>query len=211
VLIIALRVTRGSLLVAKGPDRRHPVKAGAHRAPPLRGFQALTGRRRPGKGLAMQVRSAVTRFVAYHYQFQRSKIRRSQVFLRRKSIAGISGFRRDFRCCFHPVNPGEGASAWQRKRNGRDLVRPTTTDRRAVVPSIPAFSGSPKPLADSLLARRASSRLPPMTTNPADDSSLESGFPRNGSGIPKQCHFHPGYLIRTDNSQVLAISLTVTE
>ncbi len=26
-------------LVAMGPDRRHPVKAGAHRAPPLRGLR----------------------------------------------------------------------------------------------------------------------------------------------------------------------------
>src|ERR1700730_545404 len=37
------------LLVAMGPDRRHPVKAGAHRAPPVRGLSALTGCRRPGR------------------------------------------------------------------------------------------------------------------------------------------------------------------
>jgi Phage integrase, N-terminal SAM-like domain len=37
------------------------------------------------------------------------------------------------------MDPDEGASAWQRKRRG--LVGPTTTDRPAPNPSIPAFGG----------------------------------------------------------------------
>src|SRR6516165_1776620 len=42
---------RRDLLVAMGPDRRHPVKAVASRAPASR-LAALTGCRRPGRGLA---------------------------------------------------------------------------------------------------------------------------------------------------------------
>ena len=38
------------LLSAMGPDRRHPLKARAVRAPGSAGLSALTGCRRPGKG-----------------------------------------------------------------------------------------------------------------------------------------------------------------
>jgi hypothetical protein len=40
------------------PDHRRPLKAGAL-APPLRGFQALTGRRRPGGDLFVAAGSVV--------------------------------------------------------------------------------------------------------------------------------------------------------
>jgi hypothetical protein len=48
--------------------------------------------------------------------------RRLQAFLRRKSMSGISDFRCGFPRCFHPTDPDEGASAWQRKRNGKIVV-----------------------------------------------------------------------------------------
>jgi hypothetical protein len=47
------------LLVAMGPDRRHSLKAVAFRAPASR-LAALTGCRRPGRGLAMLVRKIVS-------------------------------------------------------------------------------------------------------------------------------------------------------
>lgn len=56
-------------------------------------------------------------------------------------------------------------------------------------PSIPAFGGLPKPSADSLPARRASPRPPPMTMNPADDSPVESGFPKTGFGLSEPVTF----------------------
>jgi len=47
--------------------------------------------------------------------------RRPQPFLRRNSVARISDFRTGIPGCFHPMDPDEGASAWQRDRRG--LVR----------------------------------------------------------------------------------------
>jgi hypothetical protein len=53
-------------------------------------------------------------------------------------MTGISDFRCGAPRCFHPMDSCEGASAWQRmrKRNGRDLVRPTSTDRLTACRSI---------------------------------------------------------------------------
>jgi hypothetical protein len=82
--------------------------------------------------------------------------------------------------------------AWQGKRNGRGLVRSTTTDRPAASPSIPAFGGLPKPSADSLLASRVSRRSPPMTMNHGDDSHVGNSFPKVGLAFLNQRHFHPG-------------------
>jgi hypothetical protein len=96
----------------------------ARPAPPAHGLDGMSPVR---QGLPMLVRLGVTRFAAYHCQLQRRAIRRSQAFLRRKSMMRISDFRRGFPRCFHPMDPDEGASAWQRKRNGRDLVLLTTT------------------------------------------------------------------------------------
>jgi len=109
--------------------------------------------------------------------------RRMQAFLRRKSMTRIFDFRHLIPRCFHPMDPDEGASAWQRKRNGRGLVRPTTTDRTAASRSIPAFGGLPKPSADSLLARRVGLRPPPMTTNHGDDRNVGNRFPKTGLGF----------------------------
>ena len=111
-------------------------------------------------------------------QVRQEVSRRMQAFLRCKSMLRISDFRRAFPRCFHPMDPDEGASAWQRKRNGRGLVRPTTMDRSAASPSIPAFGGLPKPSADSLRARRVSLRSLPMTMNHGGDSNVGNGFPK---------------------------------
>jgi hypothetical protein len=56
-------------------------------------------------------------------------------------------------------------------------------------PSIPAFGGLPKQLADSLLARRVSLRPPPMTMNHGDDSHVESCFPKTGLGFSEPATF----------------------
>ncbi len=144
------------------------------------------------QGLAMLVSLGVTRSRRITANSREGVIRRSQAFLRRKSMTGISDFRRGFPCCFHPMDPGEGASAWQRKRNGRGLVRPTTTDRTTASPSIPAFGGLPRPSADSLLARRASPRPPPMTTNRGDDSNVGNGFSKIGLGFSEPATFSSG-------------------
>src|SRR5207253_5760068 len=100
--------------------------------------------------------------------------RRLQAFLRHNAMSRISDFRRGIPRCFHPMDPGEGAAARQRKRRG--LVRPTTTDCPAASSLIPAFGGLPTALADSLLVRRVSLRPPPMTMNDGDDSHVGNGF-----------------------------------
>jgi hypothetical protein len=138
--------------------------------------------------LAMQVRQEVSR--------------RMQAFLRCKSMLRISDFRCMFPRCFHPMNPEEGASAWQRKRNGRGLVRPTTTDRSAASPSIPAFGGLPKPSADSLRARRISLRPPPMKMNHGGDSNVENGCRKLGWVFLNRLRVHPVWLTRTGHGQV---------
>jgi hypothetical protein len=134
-----------------------------------------------------------------------------QAFLRRKSMTRISDFRHVIPHCFHPMDPDEGASAWQRKRNGRGLVRPTTTDRPAASPSILAFGGLPKQSADSLLEHRVSLRSPPMTTNHGDDSNVGNRFQKLGSDFLNQRHFHLTWLTRTGNGQVPGTALTGTK
>ena len=58
------------LLVDMGPDRRHPLKAGAVQRPRFAacGLDRMSPAR---QGLAMLVRLGVTRFAAYHCQLQR--------------------------------------------------------------------------------------------------------------------------------------------
>jgi hypothetical protein len=146
----------------------------ARPAPPACGLDRLTPAR---QGLAMQVRQEVSR--------------RMQAFLRRKSMTRTSDFRRGIPGRFYPMNSDEGASAWQRKRNGRGLVRPTTTDRSAASPSIPAFGGLPKPSADSLRARRISLRPPPMTMNYGGDSNVGNGCPKLGWVFLNRLRVHP--------------------
>jgi hypothetical protein len=141
-------------------------------APPACGLDRLAPAR---QGLAKQVRQEVSR--------------RMQAFLRRKSMTRISDFSHGILGCFHPMDPDEGASVWQRKRNRRAPVRPTTTDRTAASLSIPAFCGLQKPSADSLLARRVSLRSPPMTINPADDSNVGNVLPKTGLGFSEPVTF----------------------
>src|SRR3981081_1975760 len=99
------------------------------------------------------------------------------------------------------MDPGEGASAWQRKSKGRGLVRPTTTDRPMANPSILAFGGLPKPAADSLLARRISLRRPPPTTmNHGDDSSRwKRRFQNRAWAYLNRLRVQPTKLIRTSD------------
>lgn len=152
-------------------------------------LRRLTALMSPARqGLAMQVRLGVTRFAAYHCHSREEVIRRLQAFLRRKSMMRISDFRRGFPRCFHPMDPDEGASAWQRKRNGRDLVRPTTTDRLTGCLSILESCGLRKPSADSLLAHRPRLRPLPMTTNRGNDS-VRNGFPKTGLGLSEAATF----------------------
>jgi hypothetical protein len=58
------------LLVAMGPDRRHPLKAGAFRAPASR-LIGLDRMSRARQGLAKRVRLGVARFAARHCQPRR--------------------------------------------------------------------------------------------------------------------------------------------
>jgi hypothetical protein len=95
----------------------------ARPAPPAHGLDRMLPAR---PGLTMLVRLGVTRFAAANSR--EGVIRRSQAFLRRKSVTGISDFRRGSPRCFHPMDPDEGASVWQGKRNSRDLVRPGRPD-----------------------------------------------------------------------------------
>ena len=159
----------GYLLVDMGPDRRHPVKAGASRAPASR-LTALTGCRRPGKARHAGKGGSVSP----HASISTPQVDDSSF-----------DFRRGFPRCFHPMDPDEGASAWRRKTNRMGLVRPTTTDRTAASPSIPAFGGLQKPSADSLRARRVSLRPPPMTMNHGGDSNVGSRCPKLGWGFLK--------------------------
>ena len=76
----------------------------ARPAPPAHGLDRMLPAR---PGLTMLVRLGVTRFAAANSR--EGVIRRSQAFLRRKSIIGISGFRCGSPCCFHPMDPDEGA------------------------------------------------------------------------------------------------------
>ena len=138
-------------------------------------------------------------------------IRRSQAFLRRKSMMRISDFRRGFPRCFYPMDPDEGASAWQRKRNGRDLVRPTTTDRLTAYLSILESCGLLKPSVDSLLAHRPSLWPLPMTTNRGDDSNVGNGSPKLGLAFLNQRHSHPVWLICTGDDEVPGFASTGTE
>jgi hypothetical protein len=147
----------------------------ARPAPPACGLDRLAPAR---QGLAMQVRQGVSR--------------RMQAFLRRKSMLRISDFHCVFPRCFHPMDSDEGASAWRRKTNRRGLVRPTTTDRTAASPSIPAFGGLQKLSADSLLARRVILRLLPMTMNHGGDSNVGNVFPKTGLGFSDPATFSPG-------------------
>ena len=140
-------------------------------------------------GLAMPVRlgSRVSRHVTADPR--EGVDRRMQAFIRRKSMMRISDFRRGFPRCFYPMDPDEGASAWQRKRNGRDLVRPTTTDRLTAYLSILESCGLLKPSVDSLLAHRPSLRPQPMTTNRGNDSAVRKGFPNTGPGRSEAATF----------------------
>jgi hypothetical protein len=70
-----------------------------------------------------------------------------QAFLRDRSTTGISSFHAAFCRCFHAMDSDGRKSDWQQKRTGKGLVRPTTTNRTAASPLIPAFVGSPKPTA----------------------------------------------------------------
>jgi hypothetical protein len=81
---------------------------------------------------------------------------------------------------FCPMDPDEETSEWRKTTNGRDFVRPTTTDRARVNHSIREFYGLPRPSADSLLARRVSLRPPPMTMNHGGDSNVGNGCPKLG-------------------------------
>ena len=140
-------------------------------------------------GLAMQVRlgSRVSRHVTADPR--EGVDRRMQAFIRRKSMMRISDFRLGLPRCFHPMDPGDGASAWQRKKNGSGLVRPTTMDRTAASPSIPVFGGSLKPSAGSLLVHRPSFPPLPMTTNRGNDSVIRTGLPETGFGLSEVTTF----------------------
>src|ERR1700738_785461 len=103
------------LLVDMGPSPQ-----GSRYSPrPAHGLDRMSLAR---QGLAMLVRLGVTRFAAYYCQLQRRGNPPLASILRRKSVTGISDFRRGFPRCFHPMDPDE-ASAWQGKRNSGDLVR----------------------------------------------------------------------------------------
>ncbi len=104
--------------------------------------------------------------------------RRQQAFLRHKTAARFSNFRSALPRCFHPMDPDEGASEWQRTRNGRGFVRPTMMDRASASRSTRAFCGLQKLSADSLLARRPSLRPPPMTTNHSHGRYVGDRFPK---------------------------------
>jgi len=95
----------------------------------------------------------------------------------------------------------------KRKRNGRDLVRPTTTDRLTAYLSILESCGLLKPSVDSLLAHRPSLRPQPMTTNRGNDSR----FPKTGLGLSEAATFHPVWLICTGDDEVSGIASTGTE
>ena len=116
-------------------------------------------------------------------------IRRSQAFLRRKSMMRTSDFRCGSPRCFHPMDPDERASAWQKKRNGRDLVPPTTTDRLTACLSIFESCGLLRPSVDSLLAHRSSFWPLPMTTNRGNDRVVRNDFPKTGLGLSEAATF----------------------
>src|SRR4030088_1365480 len=106
-------------------------------------------------------------------------------------MTGISDFRCGAPRCFHPMDPCEGASAWQRmrKRNGRDLVRPTTTDRLTACHSILESCGLLKASGDSLLAHGPSLGPLPTTTNRGNDRVVRNGFPKTGLGSSEAATF----------------------
>src|SRR5450755_1513909 len=123
------------LLVDMGPDRRHPLKARAIRAPGSAGSRL--DRMSPARqGLTMLVRLGVTRFAAYHRQLQRrgnpplASISMPQVG------TGISDFAVGFRAVSIRWSPDEGASAWQGKRNSGDLVRPSRPEFSFAGPTV---------------------------------------------------------------------------
>lgn len=99
-----------------------------------------------------------------------SRNRRQQASLRSATTARLSDFRSALRRCFSFDGPDEGASEWRRKeRDGKDIVRPMTTDRVPVSRLIRAFCGLQKLSADSSPANRLGLRPLPMTTNHGHD------------------------------------------
>jgi hypothetical protein len=104
---------------------------------------------------------------------------RPQPFLRRNSVARISDFRTGIPGCFHPMDPDEGASAWQRDRRG--VVWQRQQIARCRTPRSPhsAYCRSHRPTACS---RRTSFRRPLITMNHGDDGHNGNGFSKTGLG-----------------------------